>query len=72
MQQTREDNSNQDEDSDTLPEVNQDISQENQRDITPKVGEYWVIKNGETSSLYPIIVNEKPLSVNYFEENIIA
>ena len=37
---------------------------------SPKLNEYWKIKNGKTVFSYALIVNENPLSVQYFEDSV--
>ena len=40
---------------------------------SPKLNEYWKIKNGETNFLYAVIVDENPLNiqVQYFVDDML-
>ena len=40
------------------------------KEINPKVGEYWTVKNGKTHFLYSLIVSENPLNVQYFATSV--
>ena len=60
----------------SVPDQVEDIEPEKVEEITrpkksPKLNEYWKIKNGETNFLYAVIVDETPfnIQVQYFVDD---